>query len=162
MDIAELIARESVRYTVSLYNSAADRRDYALLHEVFTEDARFIIGNEKLEGRDKIIESSASRGLKRRAHEPGAFQRHLLGNSIINIMDENTARSVHYIMVMTELGLDHSGVYVDRFMRSGDRWLISERQANPEWKRPDSRLQLAPRPFTTEELDLGFKRSEGA
>jgi hypothetical protein len=118
-------AREGVRYTVSIYNEAVDRGVYADLAVAFAEDAEMIISASiSLMGRDGIIESLSAGAKKRGAYEPGNFQRHNLGNSIVNILGPDTAKSVHFIAVITERGLDHSGVYVDDFVKVGDRWLI--------------------------------------
>jgi hypothetical protein len=64
-------------------------------------------------------------------------------------------------MVVTEIGFDHSGVYVDDFVKSGDRWLIAHRAANLEWVRPDSRFFSFPGavPASKASLDPKFAPS---
>jgi len=162
MKLEEMLAREAIRYTISRYNSAIDRGAYAELAEVFTPDGIMAFGGQaRLQGHAKIIAAMTHGAQKRGAFEAKNFQRHLLGNSIINVVDERTARSVHYILVITELGVDHSGVYVDDFVKSADRWLIAHRAANLEWVRPDSRFFSFPGalPATKEHLDLKFATS---
>jgi len=162
MKLDEMLAREAVRYTIGRYNSAIDRSAYAELAEVFMPDGTMAFGGHaRFEGRDKIIAALTAGAEKRGAFDPKNFQRHVLGNSIINVVDDRTARSVHYIMVVTELGFDHSGVYVDDFVRSGDRWLIAHRAANLEWVRPDSRFFSFPGavPATKAALDPKFAPS---
>ncbi|HEV7446041.1 MAG TPA: nuclear transport factor 2 family protein [Steroidobacteraceae bacterium] len=162
MKLDEMLAREAIRYTIGRYNSAIDRSAYPELAEVFTPDGIMAFGGQtRLEGHAKIIAAMSAGAQKRGALEPKNFQRHLLGNSIINVVDDKTARSVHYIMVVTELGFDHSGVYVDDFVKSGDRWLIAHRAANLEWVRPDSRFFSFPGavPATKASLDLKFAPS---
>jgi hypothetical protein len=122
MKLEEMLAREAIRYTVSRYNSAIDRSAYPELAEVFTPDGIMAFGGQaRFEGCEKIIAALTAGAQRRGALDAKNFQRHLLGNSIINVIDERTARSVHYIVVITELGVDHSGVYVDDFVKSGDR-----------------------------------------
>ena len=117
MDIEMLAAREGIRYTISIYNQAVDRGAYGDLAAVFAEDGEMIIsGSTSFKGRQTIIDSLSSGAKKRGVGQPGNFQRHNLGNSMINV-DGDTARSVHFIMVMTELGFDHSGVYIDDFVK---------------------------------------------
>jgi hypothetical protein len=162
MKLEEMLAREAIRYTVSRYNSAIDRSAYPELVEVFTPDGIMAFGGQaRFEGCEKIIAALTAGAQRRGALDANNFQRHLLGNSIINVIDERTARSVHYIVVITELGVDHSGVYVDDFVKSGDRWLIAHRAANLEWVRPDSRFFSFPGavPATKDSLDLKFARS---
>ena len=164
MNIEELLAREGVRYTVSRYNSAIDRAAYEELADVFMLDGSMTFGGHaSLVGHDQIISTMRQGAQRRGALEPGNFQRHILGNSIINVVDGQTARSVHYIVIVTELGVDHSGVYVDEFVKSGERWLIRQRKANLEWVRPDSRFAgfPGPNPVTKEGLNIWGPASSG-
>jgi SnoaL-like domain len=162
MKLEEMLVREAIRYTISRYNSAIDRSAYPELAQVFTPDGTMAFGGQaRFEGRDKIIAALTAGAEKRGALDAKNFQRHLLGNSIINVVDGSSARSVHYIVVITELGVDHSGVYVDDFVKSGERWLIRHRQANLEWVRPDSRFYSFPGavPASKQSLDLKFTAS---
>jgi hypothetical protein len=162
MKLDEMLAREAIRYTIGRYNSAIDRSAYPELAEVFAPDGVMAFGGQaRFEGREKIIAALTAGAQRRGALDAKNFQRHLLGNSIINVVDGRTARSVHYIVVITELGVDHSGVYVDDFIKSGDRWLIAHRAANLEWVRPDSRFFSFPGavPATKDSLDLKFAPS---
>ncbi len=162
MKLDEMLTREAIRYTIGRYNSAIDRSAYPELAEVFTPDGTMAFGGHaRFEGREKIIAALTAGAEKRGGFDAKNFQRHLLGNSIINVVDDRSARSVHYILVITELGVDHSGVYVDDFVKSGDRWLIKHRQANLEWVRPDSRFFSFPGaiPASKQSLDLKFAAS---
>jgi hypothetical protein len=162
MKLDEMLTREAIRYTIGRYNSAIDRSAYPELAEVFAPDGTMAFGGHaRFEGREKIIAALTAGAEKRGAFDAKNFQRHLLGNSIINVVDDRSARSVHYILVITELGVDHSGVYVDDFVKSGDRWLIKHRQANLEWVRPDSRFFSFPGaiPASKQSLDLKFSAS---
>jgi uncharacterized protein (TIGR02246 family) len=162
MKLEEMLAREAIRYTIGRYNSAIDRSAYPELANVFTPDGVMAFGGQTpLQGRDKIIAAMSAGAERRGALEAKNFQRHLLGNSIINVVDATSARSVHYILVITELGVDHSGVYVDNFVKSGERWLIAHRAANLEWVRPDSRFFSFPGalPATKQSLDIKFAAS---
>src|ERR1700722_14375205 len=111
MKLDEILAREAIRYTIGRYNFAIDRSAYPELADVFTPNGVMAFGGQaRFEGRDKIIATLTAGAERRGAFEAKNFQRHLLGNSIINVIDDETARSVHYIVVITELGVDHSGV----------------------------------------------------
>lgn len=164
MDAEMLAAREGVRYTVGIYNQAVDRGAYEDLAVVFAEDGEMVISNNtSFSGRQNIIYGLSAGAKRRGVGEPGNFQRHSLGNSMINVLDGYIAKSVHFIMVMTEIGLDHSGVYIDDFVKVGDRWLIKKRRANMEWARPESRFNTFPSHKHVSDsvaLDLGFLESE--
>ena len=159
MTVEEMLAREAIRYTISRYNSAVDRGAYDEFVDVFTPDGVMMFGETKrLEGLDSIIVSMSANAKARNAYDPSYFQRHLLGNPIINVIDDKTARAVTYLVAFSELGLDHSGVYIDRFVKSGDRWLIAERVGHLEWGNPATRHKTTPpKPASREALNLKFR-----
>ena len=164
MTLEEMLAREAIRYTISRYNSAVDRGAYEELAEVFAPDGVMMLGDKiRLEGRESIITTMSAGAKGRSADDPSKFQRHLLGNPIINVIDGQTARAVTYLVVISELGPDHSGVYVDRFAKAGDRWLIAERVGHLEWGHPQSRFikTLGPKPAARAALDVKFRALEG-
>jgi hypothetical protein len=157
MNIDEMLIREAIRYTISRYISAIDRGKYEELADVFASDGTMTFGGHaSLVGHDQIISSMRQGAERRGAYQPGNFQRHVLGHSIINVIDGRTARSVHYILVMSEVGVDHSGVYVDDFVKSSDRWLIAHRKANLEWVTPASRFAGFPGPNTVSKAALNI------
>lgn len=164
MDLEMIAAREGIRYTVGIYNQAVDRGAYGDLAVVFAEDGEMIISNiTSFKGRQTIIDSLSSGAKKRGVGQAGNFQRHTLGNSMINVIDATNARAIHFIMVVTELGFDHAGVYIDDFVKVGDRWLIKTRLANMEWARPESRFNSFPshkHVSDSAELDIGFLDTE--
>jgi hypothetical protein len=164
MDLEMLLAREGIRYTVGIYNQAVDRGAYEDLAVVFSEDGEMIISNSlSFKGRQAIIDNLSEGAEKRGVGKPGNFQRHSLGNSIINVLDANNAKSIHYAMVTTERGFDHSGIYIDDFVKVGARWLIKTRRANMEWVGPESRFNAFPSHTHVSDnvaLDLGFLDTE--
>ena len=164
MDLEEALVREEIRSTIGRYISAVDRSAYHELVDVFTPDGVMAFGGlPPLEGRDAIISAMVLGAERRGALLPHNFSRHLLGHSIINVLGGATARSVHYIVVLSEIGLDHSGVYVDDFVRWEGRWLIARRAANLEWAHPNSRYGAPanasnppPAPTPKPAMDIGF------
>lgn len=162
MKIEEMLAREAIRYTIGRYNSAIDRSAYRELVDVFTPDGVFKIGDRPpFEGCTSIIAGLTAGAEARGAMLAQNFQRHLLGNPIINVIDGNAAKTVTYIFVLCEHGPDHSGVYIDDFVRSGERWLIKHRLGYLEWASPKSRFSafagtVIPK---KEQLDLKFLSS---
>jgi hypothetical protein len=157
MKMEEVIAREAIRHTVGIYNSAVDRNEYRELASVFVPNGIIkFAGNASLQGHESIIFTMLEGAKRRGDFEIGNFQRHLLGNSMINIVDGENARAVHYIVVATEAGLDHGGVYVDDFVKVGESWLIATRNANLEWINPGSRFAgfSGPHPMSADELNI--------
>jgi hypothetical protein len=141
MNADEMLAREAIRKTAALYTRAVDNRRYEELRHVFFADATIAVqGGAELRGIEQIIAAFEAGAEKRGAAAAGNFQRHNLTTSIIEHTGPEHAEAIHYVLVVTELGFDHAGMYRDRFRRSGDEWLIAEREARMEWVRPDSRF----------------------
>jgi hypothetical protein len=160
MDIDEMLAREGIRYTIGLYNSIGDRGAYDELTSVYTTEGRWILNDGTVvEPLARIIEMSRAGAERRGAFDEGTFQRHLLGHSVINVVDAEKARSLHYVLIYTELGPDHAAVYRDDWRKVGDRWLLAQRINALEWIRPDSRFKIYgdAAPMAPEHLDLGFQ-----
>jgi hypothetical protein len=137
----EVAAREAIRATMALYVRNADSADYERHIEVFHPDAEMIIhAGKSLRGLEEIKAALKQGAVTRGAFDPGNFQRHHLTTCLIELNGDGTARATTYIIVFTELGLDHTGSYTDVFEKYGDRWLLKRRQATLEWARPDSRF----------------------
>ena len=141
MPLADYLARESIRDTLGRYTMAVDSGNFEALREVFHSAAQLIIqGGAPLVGIDAILQALRGGSKTGAAFRDGRFQRHHLTSSRIDLIDADNARGEHYVLVITELGIDHSGRYVDRYVRQGDRWLIAERAATMDWARDDSRF----------------------
>ena len=141
MSLEEMLAREAIRCTIALYVRNADTADYDRHVEVFHPEAKMIIqGGPTLEGRTAIIDAVKQGAVKRRAFDAGNFQRHNITTCAIEMTGAVSATATTYIMVVTELGFDHTGIYIDEFVKQDDRWLIKARRATMEWGRPDSRF----------------------
>jgi hypothetical protein len=141
MQLAEMLARESIRYTMALYTKNADTGDYPNHVNVFHPDAEMVVqGGKVLKGVDEIIATLTAGAAARQAGVAGNFQRHNLTSAMIELTSATTATARHYVFVITELGLDHAGTYDDEFVEHGGRWLLFRRRAAMEWARPDSRF----------------------
>ncbi|HET8612460.1 MAG TPA: nuclear transport factor 2 family protein [Sphingomonas sp.] len=141
MTIEEMLAREAIRWTIELYNRNADTADYDRHRDVFHPDAVMEVqGGGMLQGVDAIIAAMRAGAEKRRAYEPGNFQRHNITSIMIEPIEGDRARATVYLMVITEKGLDHTGRYDDEYCKVGDLWLIRRRFATMEWANPESRF----------------------
>lgn len=141
MTLEEMLAREAIRYTISVYNRAVDEGLSDKLAEAFVEDAVMNMpGGATLEGRDAIVTALNPGAGRSQGDRSKRFHRHNVTSSTIDMVDADHASSRHYVMVVTQIGLDHVGAYDDRFCRVGDRWLIEERTVHLEWVHPESRF----------------------
>lgn len=135
MTAGELADREAIRHLLASYNIAGDRGRREEFARVFTEDAVLTTPFFRLETRDGIVhglfdaQPGAGAGEARRP----SFARHNLSTSqiVFNRRDEAEGRT--YFTVVTDIGLDHSGVYVDRYRRVEGRWLIASRDVRIDY-----------------------------
>jgi hypothetical protein len=147
MTLDELLAREGVRRTLAAYNMAGDRLRLEEFLAVFTEDAVLESAGAspgegfRCEGREAIrrwMTDFESRPQRPPSIEPPRFVRHHLTTSQIAITGAETAEARTYFHVMTQIGPDHAGVYVDKLRKVGDDWLIADRRIRVDWRAPNS------------------------
>ncbi|MDY7105078.1 MAG: nuclear transport factor 2 family protein [Actinomycetota bacterium] len=138
----ELAARASIRVAIETYTSAGDRGALDELTSAFTADGRLELFGRVCIGRAAIADALGRvvdprcTGPDRR---PLGFLRHHLTSSKVDLDDDGrSARGWTYFLVLTPIGLDHGGVYVDRFVPDGDRWAIAERRIKVDWADPRS------------------------
>jgi hypothetical protein len=151
MTLEDLLAREAIRDTLAKYNTSGDRSRAEEYAACFTTDG--IIesedrsGNKAIyfEGRDAILAwqtawknapkgSNDTPNVQRKAQ----FVRHNLTTSKIDLTGPDTANVRTYWMVITDVGPDHSGVYVDKFRKEDGHWLIAHRKVRTDWFAPNS------------------------
>jgi hypothetical protein len=101
-------------------------------------------GLRRLVGRAAIVEGLATRrtGATEGPDRAPEFVRHNLTTSLITFEDENTAHGRTYFFVVSNIGPDHMGVYVDRFEKYEGRWLIAERNVRIDWVAPNGHTHL--------------------
>lgn len=138
MEIAELLDRQEIRDTLSRYSLAGDRGQIEALASCFVEDGVLEIeGAWTARGRDEIrIQTGGTAdntGLR-----PEPLMRHHLTTQGIELDGSDSARAWTYFVVVSEIGPDHAGRYVDRLRRQADAWRIEQRRVVVEWQSPDS------------------------
>jgi len=136
MSLEQAVAREHIRDTMARYSMAVDIADLANFLPVFTDDVVFESPLFQLKGIEEVRKfyttrfAPASRtGLK--------FRRHNLTTCQIDLTSATTANAKTYYYVMTEVGPDHCGYYVDRFREINGRWLIAYREVWTDWSAPN-------------------------
>jgi uncharacterized protein (TIGR02246 family) len=134
LSIDELLDREAIRALIISYNALGDRGRVAEMAEVFTPDARLTAVGRTAIGRGEIAALLSANPLL----PEHRVTRHHIGTQTIDLDgDEAVARS--YFSVLTNIGLDHHGVYIDRLRRQANgAWLITEREVRLDWQAPNS------------------------
>jgi len=153
MTNAELLAREGIRHTMACYTMAGDRLHVEKFVAVFTEDA--VLETEGVPEQDAFryagraaIHGWISRWAARTRNDDSSvhqstFLRHHLSTSLIEFVDQDTARARTYWTAYTDIGPDHCGYYLDLFRRSAERWLIAHRKIRLDWRSPQSLTMTA-------------------
>lgn len=138
-------ARQSIMAALSQYNIAGDQGDYQRAVRSFHEQGRIEFANGNvLVGRADIAAFLAKLSRDRTLPYGGdIFQRHHLSTCSVEFSAPDLAESVTYFSVLTEIGLDHFGVYSDRFAKTADGWLILRRRIRIDFVREDSRFARA-------------------
>lgn len=147
MTLEEALAREAIRQKLAAYTAAGDRLRVEEFVAVFTDDA--ILESDgvpaqdafRYEGKD-AIRAWMSRWLRpsqqgEKPHE-ATFIRHHLSTCHIELTGPDAARARTYWSAWTDIGVDHTGYYVDAFRKVGDDWLLAHRKIRLDWRAPNS------------------------
>jgi ketosteroid isomerase-like protein len=138
MSLEQTVSREHIRDTLARYNIAGDGRDLEAFVGTFTDDAVYESAVFRCVGRADI-ESYLRTAWAAKPKGPSArFRRHNLTTCQIDLTGAGTANSRTYYFVVSDLGPDHSGYYVDQWREERGRWLMSHREVWMDWCHPQS------------------------
>ncbi len=132
----QALAREAIKYTMSVYNTEGDRGRLEGLASAFFEDGVLDTATGSFRGRAALVKGLGT-GIAKRAGDPDrgvGFVRHNLTTSRIEFVSDAEADCWTYFIVYTKFGPDHMGTYIDKFRKHGDRWLIAHRRVKLHWK----------------------------
>ncbi len=125
----------------SRYALLIDRGKIAELAELFVEEAILTTPTWEAQGRAAIIARLSAAADPTQARP--LFIRHHVTSVAIETQDERTASGHAYYLVVTNLGLDHAGIYVDQYRRLDRGWRINRREVRLDWATPASLLAPA-------------------
>ncbi len=128
MELWELVARESIRDLVARYNANGDTGRFAQVLELFAPDAVMVIGEgDVYSGRDEIatIFTGAKEGFAE--WDGPVYLRHFTATHQIDLVDETHAKGRCYYTVLTSVGVDHWGRYVDEYGVVDGTWRFTRR-----------------------------------
>jgi hypothetical protein len=139
----EANTRAAIAETLATCTQAGDARKADAYAQCFTEDGVLDLG-------DRIVGREAIRGWmsapsvipQPKGPSPG-FVSHHLTTCRIELMSAHVAKVRTYWLVITAIGLDHSGYYDDRFLDVDGVWLIAYRKPRTLWTSPHSLLVRA-------------------
>jgi len=139
----ELLAREGIRATIARYTNAGDHADYEDLVPCYAEDGVFEFSDNRWEGRQAIGDALHAMARARGHGTAGMLQRHHLGTCHITLEGGDRARATTYFLMVSEIGPDHAGRYLDRLVRRDGEWQFAHRHVVVEWINPESRVAKA-------------------
>src|ERR1700761_4954679 len=105
--------RNAIRNLMERYNLASDCSRYEALADTFAEDGTLPFSGHDSTGRQAIVAPLKQGGPRNAAL---TLTRHHLTTSLIEVEGER-ATGKTYFQVLTNIGLDHTGVYVDAFVK---------------------------------------------
>ena len=138
MSQQQTLDRVQIQYTLAVYCNSVDAGDVAGVVSTFTPDAMLELSSgTRVAGRAAIeafyLPVIGPARPDRIAGEPLPLLRHNLSTSRVEFIDNDMAQGWTYFFSITRHGLDHSGRYIDRLVRAGERWLLAERRIVVEW-----------------------------
>jgi hypothetical protein len=140
MNSAEAAAHAEIRNLVSAYSVAGDQNKLEQLAECFTEEGVLAAPTQTLVGRAEIIRGLSDSRVKWRS----AFVRHHVTTTWVQQTSESEAIGRAYFLVISENGLDRSGIYSDEYCVVGGRWLIRYRFVQLDYVTADTLLLTPP------------------
>jgi hypothetical protein len=135
----ECAARSAISATLAACAQAGDARKVDAYVRCFTESGELELTNAHSKGREAIRAwmTAPSPFAQPGGVSPGYVNHHLT-TCRIDLTSDSTAKVRTYWLVITAIGLDHSGYYDDSFVKVGGDWLIAHRRPRTLWFSPDS------------------------
>jgi hypothetical protein len=134
--INEALDRTQIYHAMTTYGFGVDTADIDTILTAFTPDAVLEVRDTEHRGHDRIrafYEAALSEGLEAKRTGDTRLLRHNLTTSYVTFDSADRATGRTYFFVITAHGPDHSGVYSDRFVRTGESWLMGERRVVVDW-----------------------------
>lgn len=139
MEMWELVARESIRDLVARYNANGDTGRFDQVLELFAPDAVMEIEGEAPKvGHDEIRTIFTGAAGRADWGDQPVYLRHVTGTHQIDLVDEAHATGRCYYFVLTAVGLDHWGRYLDEYRVVDGRWRFSHRKVFTDGRSPDA------------------------
>lgn len=129
MELADLLAREGIRDLVARYNAYGDSGLLDRMLALFTDEAVLEVGDVTYEGTD-AIRGLFSGTVDRSAGADGGptYVRHSVTTHQIDLIDQGHATGRAYFTVLTRVGLDHWGRYLDDYRVVDGAWRFARRR----------------------------------
>jgi ketosteroid isomerase-like protein len=121
------VAREQIRDLVARYNANGDTGRFPQVRALFLEDAVMRIEPDQEYVGIESIMSIFTGTSSNTASSALTHVRHFTSTHQIDFDDDSHAAGRLYFAVLTDVGLDHWGRYVDHYVRTDDGWRFARR-----------------------------------
>jgi len=129
--------RAAIHALMARYNINGDRGRIVALAATFAESGTLAFSGAASTGREAIVARLSLQG----GRNPGlTLSRHHITTSLVDVNGDHAAART-YFQVLTDIGLDHHGVYIDALEKRGGFWLFRHREVRIDWQ---SRRSLYP------------------
>jgi hypothetical protein len=133
MELWEIEAREAIRDLVVRYNSNGDAGRFAEVMELFAANAVMVLDDHVRTGLEEILTIFTDVREHLTVTDPTGskgptYVRHMTATHQIDLIDRHAARGRCYFQVLTSVGLDHWGRYIDEYERRDGKWLFTNRK----------------------------------
>jgi hypothetical protein len=133
MELWELTARESIRDLVARYNANGDTGRFEQVLELFAPDAVMELdGGRRHTGLAEIATIFTGASAAFETWSGPVYLRHFTATHQIDVIDRTRATGRCYYAVMTSIGLDHWGRYVDEYGVVDGRWRFTRRKVTTD------------------------------
>lgn len=133
MELWELTAREAIRDLVARYNANGDTGRFEQVLELFAPTAVMELdGGRTFDGKAEIetIFTGATAGFD--DWDGPVYLRHFTATLQIDVIDEARAKGRCYFAVVTSIGLDHWGRYIDEYGVVDGAWRFTRRRVTTD------------------------------
>lgn len=139
MELWELAARESIRDLVARYNANGDSGRFDQVMALFAPDAVMEIeGDAPRVGHEEIRTIFTGAAGRADWGDRPVHLRHITGTHQIDLVDESRATGRCYYFVLTAVGLDHWGRYLDEYRVVDGQWRFAKRRVSTDGRSPDT------------------------
>ena len=142
--ISDLLAREAIRDLVVRYNSYGDSGLFERMIGLFAPEAIVEVNGAVHQGLDELrrLFGGVPEHTSTSSGGTPAYLRHCTSTHQIDLTDEITATGRCYFFVLTAVGLDHWGRYLDDYRVVEGEWRFARRRVLTDALGPQSIFAL--------------------